>query len=113
MAKKKEDEYCAFCGRKKTETELLVTGIHAQICNNCIEQANLILKEELKGSFDANDFSTEIKKPVEIKNFLDQYVIGQEEAKRVISVAVYNHYKRITQETDDNDVEIQLLQIWA
>lgn len=107
MAKKKEDEYCAFCGRKKTETELLVTGIHAQICNNCIEQANLILKEELKGSFEANDFSTEIKKPVEIKNFLDQYVIGQEEAKRVISVAVYNHYKRITQETDDNDVEIE------
>jgi len=107
MAKKKEDEYCAFCGRKKTETELLVTGIHAQICNNCIEQANLILKEELKGSFDADDFSTEIKKPVEIKEFLDQYVIGQEEAKRVISVAVYNHYKRITQETDDNDVEIE------
>ncbi len=107
MAKKKEDEYCAFCGRKKTETELLVTGIHAQICNNCIEQANLILKEELKGSFDANDFSTEIKKPVEIKSFLDQYVIGQEEAKRVISVAVYNHYKRITQLTDDNDVEIE------
>ncbi|PLX01924.1 MAG: ATP-dependent Clp protease ATP-binding subunit ClpX [Marinilabiliales bacterium] len=107
MAKKKEDEYCAFCGRKKTETELLVTGIHAQICNNCIEQANLILKEELKGSFDVNDFSTEIKKPVEIKNFLDQYVIGQEEAKRVISVAVYNHYKRITQETDENEVEIE------
>jgi ATP-dependent Clp protease ATP-binding subunit ClpX len=107
MAKKKEDEYCAFCGRKKTETELLVTGIHAQICNNCIEQANLILKEELKSSFDAEDFSAEIKKPLEIKEFLDNYVIGQEEAKRVLSVAVYNHYKRITQETDLNDVEIE------
>ncbi|NOY49734.1 MAG: ATP-dependent Clp protease ATP-binding subunit ClpX [Chlorobi bacterium] len=107
MAKKKEDEYCAFCGRKKTETELLVTGIHAQICNNCIEQANLILKEELKSSFDAEDFSAEIKKPKEIKEFLDNYVIGQEEAKKVLSVAVYNHYKRITQETDLNDVEIE------
>ncbi len=107
MAKKKEKEYCAFCGREKTETELLVTGIHAQICNNCIEQANLILKEELKNSFDAEDFSAEIKKPKEIKEFLDNYVIGQEEAKKVLSVAVYNHYKRITQETDLNDVEIE------
>lgn len=107
MAKKNENEYCAFCGREKAETELLVSGIHAQICNNCIEQASLILKEEMKGSFDADDFSAEIMKPSEIKEFLDKYVIGQEEAKRVLSVAVYNHYKRITQYFDDNDVEIE------
>ncbi len=107
MAKKKTEEYCAFCGRPKAETELLISGMHAQICNHCIDQANLILKEELSGSFDADKFTTEIKKPVEIKEFLDNYVIGQEEAKRVLSVAVYNHYKRITQPFDENEVEIE------
>lgn len=107
MAKKKTEEYCAFCGRPKTETELLISGMHAQICNHCIDQANLILKEELKGSSDSESLNYEIKKPVEIKEFLDQYVIGQEEAKKVLSVAVYNHYKRITQVFDDNDVEIE------
>jgi len=107
MAKKKTEEYCAFCGRPKAETELLVSGMHAQICNHCIDQANLILKEETKGSFDTESLNYEIKKPVEIKEFLDQYVIGQEEAKRVLSVAVYNHYKRITQPFDENDVEIE------
>ncbi len=107
MAKKKTEEYCAFCGRPKAETELLISGMHAQICNHCIDQANLILKEELSGSFDADKFTTEVKKPVEIKEFLDKYVIGQEEAKRVLSVAVYNHYKRITQPFDENEVEIE------
>jgi len=107
MAKKKTEEYCAFCGRPKPETELLVSGMHAQICNLCIDQANLILKEELKGSFDAESIDYKIKKPMEIKEFLDQYVIGQEEAKKVLSVAVYNHYKRITQPFDENDVEIE------
>ena len=66
MAKKKTEEHCAFCGRPKTETELLVSGMHAQICNHCIDQANLILKEETKGSFDADSFTSEIKKPLEI-----------------------------------------------
>lgn len=107
MAKKKTDEHCAFCGRPKVETELLVSGMHAQICNHCIDQANLILKEETKGSFDTESLNYEIKKPLEIKEFLDQYVIGQEDAKKVLSVAVYNHYKRITQPFDENDVEIE------
>jgi ATP-dependent Clp protease ATP-binding subunit ClpX len=107
MAKKKTEEHCAFCGRPKSETELLVSGIHAQICNLCIDQANLILKEELNGSFDTKGFTAEIKKPLEIKEFLDTYVIGQEQAKRVLSVAVYNHYKRITQPFDENEVEIE------
>lgn len=107
MAKKKTEEHCAFCGRPKAETELLVSGMHAQICDQCIDQANLILKEELSGSFDADKFTTEIKKPMEIKEFLDKYVIGQEEAKKVLSVAVYNHYKRITQPFDENEVEIE------
>jgi len=107
MAKKKTEEYCAFCGRPKSETELLVSGMHAQICNHCIDQASLILKEELSGSFDADKLDLEIKKPLEIKEFLDNYVIGQEEAKRVLAVAVYNHYKRITQPFDENEVEIE------
>ncbi len=107
MAKKKTEEHCAFCGRPKAETELLISGMHAQICNHCIDQANLILKEELSGSFDAEKFSAEVKKPIEIKEFLDKYVIGQEEAKKVLSVAVYNHYKRITQPFDENEVEIE------
>lgn len=107
MAKKKTEEYCAFCGRPKSETDLLVSGMHAQICNHCIDQASLILKEETKGSFDTNSFTSEIKKPLEIKEFLDNYVIGQEQAKRVLSVAVYNHYKRITQVFDENEVEIE------
>lgn len=107
MAKKKTEEHCAFCGRPKAETELLVSGMHAQICDQCIDQANLILKEELSGSFDADKFTAEIKKPMEIKEFLDKYVIGQEEAKKVLSVAVYNHYKRITQPFDENEVEIE------
>lgn len=107
MAKKKTEEYCAFCGRPKSETDLLVSGIDAQICNHCIDQAHLILQEETKGSFDTNSFTSEIKKPLEIKEFLDNYVIGQEQAKRVLSVAVYNHYKRITQAFDENEVEIE------
>lgn len=107
MAKKKTEESCAFCGRPKAETELLISGMHAQICNHCIDQASLILKEELSGSFNPKDFTAEIKKPMEIKEFLDSYVIGQEEAKKVLAVAVYNHYKRITQAFDENEVEIE------
>ena len=105
MAKKSQGN-CSFCGRPESETSILVSGINAQICNFCIEQASLILKEEQTGSFDVNDEFT-ILKPKEIKSFLDKYIIGQEDAKKVLSVAVYNHYKRIAQETDENDVEIE------
>ncbi len=103
---KKSQRNCSFCGRPESETSILISGIDAQICNFCIEQASLILKEEQTGSFDVNDEFT-ILKPREIKTFLDKYIIGQEDAKKVLSVAVYNHYKRIGQETDENEVEIE------
>ena len=99
---------CSFCGRKKAETKLLVAGLDAHICERCVEQAVGIIQEE-KTHIDTATTSADIllKKPKQIKAFLDEYVIGQERAKKVLSVAVYNHYKRLTQTHDDNDVEIQ------
>jgi ATP-dependent Clp protease ATP-binding subunit ClpX len=104
---KKTVEHCSFCGREKSDTTLLVSGLEAQICNYCIEQAKTILDEEMAGKFEIPDPATSVLKPAEIKAFLDKYVIGQEEAKRVLSVAVYNHYKRIAQTIDENEVEIE------
>ncbi|MEE4259065.1 MAG: ATP-dependent Clp protease ATP-binding subunit ClpX [Bacteroidales bacterium] len=104
---KKTKEHCSFCGREKPEASLLVSGIEGQICNFCIEQAKIILEEESGRKFEAPDVKTSVLKPTEIKAFLDKYVIGQEEAKRVLSVAVYNHYKRIAQPEDENEVEIE------
>ncbi len=100
---------CSFCGREKKDTSLLVSGISGQICNNCIVQAYRIIETETLTTQGSKGFDTiKLKKPVEIKKFIDQYVIGQEEAKKVISVAVYNHYKRLMQENHtDNDVEIE------
>lgn len=106
MAKKKE-EHCSFCGRPKSETSILVSGLEGQICNFCIDQSRLILEEELGGEFQAPDIEKSVLKPTEINSFLEQYVIGQEEAKKVLAVAVYNHYKRIAQKSDENDVEIE------
>lgn len=105
MAKKQD--YCSFCGKPRVETRLLVSGLEAHICDGCIEQAQLILNEELlqKSSHTAPDFK--LLKPIQIKEFLDQYVIGQDEAKRVLAVAVYNHYKRINQPPGKDDVEIE------
>lgn len=105
MAKKQD--YCSFCGKPRVETRLLVSGLEAHICDSCIEQAQLILNEELlqKSSHTAPDFK--LLKPIQIKEFLDQYVIGQDEAKRVLAVAVYNHYKRINQPPGKDDVEIE------
>lgn len=104
---KKEKGHCSFCGRPESDTNLLVSGIDSQICNFCIEQAALILKEESTDSFDIPADHSTLLKPIEIKEFLDKYVIGQEDAKKVLSVAVYNHYKRIAQKSDENDVEIE------
>lgn len=104
---KKTTEHCSFCGREKPEASLLVSGIEGQICNFCIEQAKLILAEETGREFEAPDVKASVLKPTEIKAFLDKYVIGQEEAKKVLSVAVYNHYKRIAQKEDENEVEIE------
>ena len=100
---------CSFCGRDKKDTNLLIAGMSGHICDQCIEQAHDIVLEELqkKGDFDVNQI--ELLKPIEIKDFLDQYVIGQEAAKRYLSVAVYNHYKRLLQinKKDDEDIEIE------
>jgi len=106
MARKKEEK-CSFCGRPKSETTLLVSGLEGQICNFCIDQAKIILEEENVGEFQAPDIKKSVLKPAEIKTFLDRYVIGQDEAKKVLAVAVYNHYKRIAQKYDDNEVEIE------
>lgn len=104
---KKTEERCSFCGREKPDTTILVSGIEAHICNFCIDQAKVIMEEESKGNFQAPDVKTSVSKPAEIKSFLEKYVIGQEEAKKVLSVAVYNHYKRIAQIEDVNEVEIE------
>lgn len=94
---------CSFCGRKKKDVDLMVSGIHAHICNYCIDQAFQILQEEKKTKDTGDKPSFNLVKPKEIKEYLDQYVVGQDEAKKVIAVAVYNHYKRLMQKTDMND----------
>jgi ATP-dependent Clp protease ATP-binding subunit ClpX len=103
----KEELECSFCGRKKPETNLLIAGLDAHICDRCIEQAHGIVLEESRQS-KSNELSSELilKKPIEIKEFLDQFIIGQETTKKVMSVAVYNHYKRLLQPGGD-DTEIQ------
>ncbi|MAX69560.1 MAG: ATP-dependent Clp protease ATP-binding subunit ClpX [Flavobacteriaceae bacterium] len=104
----KEELECSFCGRKKPETNLLIAGLDAHICDRCIEQAHGIVVEESKQAGNS-DLSAELmlRKPKEIKSFLDEYIIGQEYTKRVMSVAVYNHYKRLLQPASDDDIEIQ------
>jgi ATP-dependent Clp protease ATP-binding subunit ClpX len=98
---------CSFCGREKKDTNLLIAGISGHICDRCIEQAYSIVQEELgvHGEFDMGQIK--LLKPSEIKGFLDLYVIGQEEAKKYISVAVYNHYKRLMQQESKEEVEIE------
>ncbi|MQY78402.1 MAG: ATP-dependent Clp protease ATP-binding subunit ClpX [Bacteroidetes bacterium] len=100
---------CSFCGRDKGETNLLIAGISGHICDHCIEQAHNIIQEETRNKSDFSIDKIQLLKPVEIKKFLDQYVIGQEQAKKYISVAVYNHYKRLMQgaRREDDDVEIE------
>ena len=104
----KEELECSFCGRKKPETNLLIAGLDAHICDRCIEQAHGIVIEESRQD-STGELSSELKlrKPQAIKAFLDQYVIGQEHTKKVLSVAVYNHYKRLLQPTGHDDIEIQ------
>lgn len=105
---KKQIERCSFCGKKKEDTFILISGQDAYICEHCVEQASLIIEEELGerrlGTVPAGQPS--YKTPAEIKAYLDQYVIGQEEAKKVLSVAVYNHYKRLNHSGKD-DVELE------
>ncbi len=100
---------CSFCGRKRNEVEILVSGQNGFICENCIEQAHAIVKEGSKGeSYSPAESLKDLKKPKEIKAFLDQYVIGQDQAKKQLSIAVYNHYKRLLHAKDENrEVEIE------
>ena len=103
----KSDLQCSFCGKKKDQTSLLIAGIDAHICDLCIEQANgIILQENSSVDSKGEKSKLELLKPQQIKFFLDDYVVGQDYTKKVISVSVYNHYKRINQEIE-NEVEIE------
>jgi ATP-dependent Clp protease ATP-binding subunit ClpX len=101
--------HCSFCGRSRDEVKILIAGQEGHICENCVEHAQEIIAQELQVKHEAttSQFKFTIKKPVELKNFLDEYVIGQEDAKKVLSVAVYNHYKRITHKVQPDDIEIE------
>lgn len=104
--------HCSFCGRSRDEVKILIAGQEGHICENCVEHAQEIIQQELLIREDnttttASQFKLTVKKPVEIKRFLDEYVIGQDDAKKVLAVAVYNHYKRLQQKVADNDVEIE------
>ena len=108
----KKENHCSFCGRSEHEVRLLLSGINGFICNDCLTEGARVCKEALHEAEYANAAAQETElppapKPKEIKEYLDQYVIGQDEAKRFLSVAVYNHYKRLTQKTEDDSVEIE------
>ena len=98
---------CSFCGRSKKDVDLMISGIHAHICDKCISQAEQILSEESKTKTDEATPQFNLIKPVDMKKFIDEYVVGQDEAKKYMSVAVYNHYKRLMQKTTDDDVQIE------
>ena len=103
--------HCSFCGRNRDEVKILIAGQEGHICENCVEHAQEIIAQELNLKTEnytaSSNYKLTVRKPSEIKTFLDEYVIGQEDAKKVLSVAVYNHYKRITQKSIADDVEIE------
>ncbi|HLO91618.1 MAG: ATP-dependent Clp protease ATP-binding subunit ClpX [Chloroflexota bacterium] len=103
----KKEERCSFCGRPRSETNMLISGLDAHICNYCVEQAEDIIREESKAVKDKDFSKVKLHKPADIKAYLDQYVIGQDDAKKILSVAVYNHYKRISQPSRAEEVEIE------
>lgn len=113
MAKSLANLHCSFCGRSRDEVKILIAGQDGHICENCVEHAREIIEQEFTTKQDTpsstgSQFKLKIRKPVEIKKFLDEYVIGQDEAKKVLSVAVYNHYKRVnTKSTSTDEVEIE------
>lgn len=106
---KQTNLHCSFCGRSRDEVKILIAGQEGHICENCVEHAEEIISHELleRDDLQVKQYRFNIRKPKEVKEYLDQYVIGQEDAKRVLSVAVYNHFKRITQKTLADDVEIE------
>jgi len=102
--------HCSFCGRNRDEVKILIAGQEGHICENCVEHAQEIIQQELMIREDTpggTQFKLTVKKPIEIKRILDEYVIGQDDAKKVLSVAVYNHYKRLQQKVAENEVEIE------
>ena len=104
---KKQENFCSFCGRPESQVNLLISGINGFICDECVGRAHQMLNEEMAHRSRAIVPDFKLLKPLEIKNFLDQYVIGQDAAKRVLSVAVYNHYKRLNQQETADEVEIE------
>jgi ATP-dependent Clp protease ATP-binding subunit ClpX len=104
----KQSDKCSFCGKPKRETRVLIAGLDAHICDACVQQAQVILQEELTTDKKKSLPDFHLLKPAEIKKYLDQYVIGQEEAKRIIAVAVYNHYKRIVHAKDAREDDVEL-----
>lgn len=108
MAKNPREVTCSFCGLRKSETLMLIAGNDAHICDRCVAQANEILAEELTLRKNKSvQAALKLLKPAEIKSHLDQYVIGQDDAKKVLSVAVYNHYKRLNQKVEKDEIEIE------
>lgn len=106
----KKNNHCSFCGRSENEVGFLITGLEGQICNECAEQAYRIIEEQMKSEKKSPTESLnlgDLPKPKDIKAYLDQYVIGQDDAKKFLSVSVYNHYKRLLQPTGDDSVEIE------
>jgi len=106
----KFQQHCSFCGRSENEVKMLLTGINGYICDECTERAFEMVKDSLSANKKGDKFSVskeELPNPKEIKDFLDKYVIGQDDAKRYLSVSVYNHYKRLMQKSDNNEVEIE------
>jgi len=102
--------HCSFCGRNRDEVKILIAGQDGHICENCVEHAQEIIAQELstkQESSSGSNFKLNVRRPAEIKKFLDEYVIGQDEAKKVLSVAVYNHYKRVNSKPQQDEVEIE------
>lgn len=102
--------HCSFCGRNRDEVKILIAGQDGHICENCVEHAQEIIVQELttkQEGNNSNNFKLNVRRPAEIKKFLDEYVIGQDDAKKVLSVAVYNHYKRVNNKQQPDDVEIE------
>ena len=102
--------HCSFCGRSRDEVKILIAGQEGHICENCVDHAREIIEQELmvrEEQTPASSFKLTIKKPIEIKKFLDEYVIAQDDAKKVLAVAVYNHYKRLQQKNAEGDIEIE------
>ncbi|MFT6209887.1 MAG: ATP-dependent Clp protease ATP-binding subunit ClpX [Bacteroidia bacterium] len=108
-SKEKENIKCSFCGRDKQDTAVLIAGINGHICDRCIAQAYQIVNEEFASKQDKNlNQALNVLKPVEIKTFLNDFVIGQDQAKKVLAVAVYNHFKRLVQKPDEEDADVEV-----